>query len=171
MASSNLFMMSMHIHILTTGGTIDKVYFDAKSDYQIGSPVIERLLNEMDVSFDYAIHSLMRVDSLDMTDEHRQMLADAIKALPAGARVLVTHGTDTMALSATYLGTLPDKTVVFTGALQPAAFRDSDAIFNIGCALGALQAASPGAYLAMNGRLFKAGEVVKNLSANRFEPL
>jgi L-asparaginase len=99
------------------------------------------------------------------------MLADAIKALPAGARVLVTHGTDTMALSATYLGTLTDKTVVFTGALQPAAFRDSDAIFNIGCALGALQAASPGAYLAMNGRLFKAGEVVKNLSANRFEPL
>ncbi len=161
----------MHIHILTTGGTIDKVYFDAKSDYQIGSPVIERLLNEMSVSFDYSIQSLMRVDSLDMTDEHRQTLADAIQALPEGAKVLVTHGTDTMALSATYLGALQDKTVVFTGALQPAAFRDSDAIFNIGCALGALQAASPGAYVAMNGRLFKAGSVVKNLDANRFEPL
>jgi L-asparaginase len=73
--------------------------------------------------------------------------------------------------SARYLGNLVDKTVVFTGALQPAAFRDSDAIFNIGCALGAAQSAAPGAYIAMNGQIFKPAQVVKNRDANRFEAI
>ncbi|MGB0288918.1 asparaginase domain-containing protein [Aequoribacter sp.] len=161
----------MHIHIITTGGTIDKVYFDAKSTYQIGQPVIERLLDEMNVAFSHTLIPLMRIDSLDMSDKHRQTLADCIAELPAGARVIVTHGTDTMTDSARYLGNLVDKTVVFTGALQPAAFRDSDAIFNIGCALGAAQSAAPGAYIAMNGQIFEPGQVIKNRDANRFEAI
>lgn len=161
----------MHIYIVTTGGTIDKVYFDAKSSYHIGHPVIERLLTEMDVSFTYEIHPLMRVDSLEMTDVHRAQLAECITALPDGARVIVTHGTDTMTTSAQYLGPMNSKTVVFTGALQPAAFRDSDAIFNIGCALGAVQMADSGVFIAMNGRVFTAAGVTKNLSKNRFEDI
>ncbi len=160
----------MKLHIITTGGTIDKIYFDAKSDYQVGEPVIGDLLDSMGVTFPYTVESAMRKDSLDLTDEDRDRIRELAGACDED-RVLITHGTDGIVATGLALKGLPGKTIVLTGALQPAAFKSSDAVFNIGCAIGALQAANPGVYIAMNGRLFDIDNVRKNVEANRFETL
>ncbi|WP_439107421.1 asparaginase domain-containing protein [Congregibacter sp.] len=159
----------MNLHIITTGGTIDKIYFDAKSDYQVGEPVIGELLDSMGAGFPYTVESAMRKDSLDLTEEDRMLIRRSVERC-AERKVLVTHGTDGMVRTGQALKDIPGKTIVLTGALQPAAFKGSDAIFNIGCAIGALQAAVPGVYIAMNGRLFEIDNVRKNLEKNRFEP-
>jgi L-asparaginase len=156
--------------IVTTGGTIDKVYFDAKSDYQVGEPQIGRILEELGVAFRFHVIPLLRKDSLEMTDSDRQLLRSTIAAQQE-VHVLVTHGTDTMVESARALADLPGKTIVLTGALNPARFRGSDAEFNIGCAVGAVQVLPPGAYIAMNGRIWDPHKVRKNVEANRFEPI
>jgi len=158
----------MKLHIITTGGTIDKIYFDAKSDYQVGEPVIGELLQRMGVGFPFTVESAMRKDSLDMDDADRALIRRLAEACDERC-VLITHGTDGMVATARALAGLPDKCIVLTGALQPAAFADSDAIFNIGCAIGAVQSRPPGVYIAMNGLVFEAHRVVKNLAANRFE--
>ncbi len=161
----------MKINIVTTGGTIDKIYFDAKSDYQIGDPVIGELLKRMGVLLEFEVHSIMRKDSLELTDTDRQLIVDTVIAADSD-HILVTHGTDTMVETGKWvLSQAPHKHVVLTGALQPAAFRETDAVFNIGCAIGALQVVGPGAFVAMNGQLFDVTKVVKNVAANRFEPL
>jgi len=161
----------MKVHIVTTGGTIDKIYFDALSDYQIGDPVIGDLLQKIGVGFDFDVHSLMRKDSLELTDTDRQLIVDTVKAADSDY-VLVTHGTDTMVETGQWLKRqVPEKRIVLTGALQPAAFRETDAVFNIGCALGALQCVAPGAYVSMNGQIFDVLKVKKNRDANRFESL
>lgn len=154
--------------IVTTGGTIDKIYFDDKSDYQIGEPQIGRMLDELDVGFRFTVIPLIRKDSLHITDEDRELLRSAIAAQEA-ARILVTHGTDTMIDTAKVLADIPGKTIVLTGALSPARFRGSDAEFNIGCAVGAVQCLPPGVYIAMNGRIWDPLKVRKNVAANRFE--
>jgi L-asparaginase len=158
----------MKLHIITTGGTIDKIYFDAKSDYQVGEPVIGELLEKMGVGFAFTVESAMRKDSLDMTDADRAL----IRRLAGECHeecVLITHGTDGMVATALALRGLEGKRIVLTGALQPAAFTQSDAIFNIGCAIGAVQSKPPGVYIAMNGEVFDADSVRKNVPANRFE--
>ena len=161
----------MKVHIVTTGGTIDKIYFDALSDYQIGDPVIGDLLQKIGVGFDFDVHSLMRKDSLELTDTDRQLIVDTVKAADSDY-VLVTHGTDTMVETGQWLKRqVPEKRIVLTGALQPAAFRETDAVFNIGCALGVLQCVAPGAYVSMNGQIFDVLKVKKNRDANRFESL
>ena len=161
----------MKINIITTGGTIDKIYFDAKSDYQIGKPVIGELLQRIGVQLDFSVTPLMRKDSLDLTDADRQLIVDTV-AVADSDYILVTHGTDSMVETGKWLkAQVPDKKVLLTGALQPAAFRESDAVFNIGCALGALQLVAPGAYIAMNGQVFDVSKVRKNVKANRFEAL
>ena len=158
----------MKIKIFTVGGTIDKVYFDKLSEYQIGHPGIEKILHDLPVTFEYEIEALMRKDSLDMTDEDRKLLADKIKNSDCD-RILVTHGTDTMADSAQYIKHVDDKVVVFTGALEPFGFKSSDAVFNIGTALGAINTAKNGVYIAMNGIIFEAGSCKKNRAQGRFE--
>ena len=156
------------IKILTTGGTIDKVYFDEKSTYEVGEPQIGEVLERSEVVFDYEIETLCQKDSLDLTEEDRQRIHDAIRN--DGHRMfVVTHGTDTMAETARMLQGIPDKVIVLTGASQPARFRGSNAIFNIGCALAAVQTLSPGVYVAMNGRIFDADKVRKNPDTHRFE--
>ena len=160
----------MDLHIITTGGTIDKIYFDAKSDYQVGDPVIGELLERMQVGFEFTVESAMRKDSLDMTGEDRariRQLAEACKE----EHVLITHGTDGMVATAQALRGIAGKKIVLTGALQPAAFYQTDAIFNVGCALGAVQSKPPGVYICMNGQVFEADNVIKNLEKNRFETL
>jgi L-asparaginase len=156
------------LRIFTTGGTIDKIYFDAKSEYEVGEPQIGEILREMGAGFPFEITSLMRKDSLDMTDADR----DAIRAAVAGdtaSHVLITHGTDTMTDTAAALQGIPGKTIVLTGALNPARFRGSDAIFNIGGAVAGAQSLPPGVYIFMNGRVFDARRVRKNRDKNRFE--
>jgi len=154
--------------IITTGGTIDKIYFDDKSDYQIGEPQISQILSAMHVAFEFEVSSLMRKDSLHMKAKDRKLIRDVV-SISETRHVLITHGTDTLVETATILQNLPDKTIVLTGALNPARFRDSDAIFNIGCAVGAAQALPPGVYITMNGIVWDPANVRKNRRENRFE--
>ena len=154
--------------VITTGGTIDKIYFDDKSDYQIGEPQIGQILQAMNVAFEFEVRSLMRMDSLHMKDKERKHIRDVVSASDA-RHVLITHGTDSMIETAAELKKVADKTIVLTGALNPARFRDSDAIFNIGCAVGAVQALPPGTYIAMNGKVWDPAQVRKNRRENRFE--
>lgn len=156
------------LHIITTGGTIDKIYFDAKSTYEVGEPVIGMVLDEAQVGFSYEITTVLRKDSLDMTDADRALIRRSVETSPA-AHILITHGTDTMVETARALEGIPGKTIVLTGALNPARFRSSDAIFNIGAAVAAVQLLPPGVYVAMNGRVFPAARVRKNRELNRFE--
>ena len=154
--------------IVTTGGTIDKIYFDDMSDYQIGKPMLGQILKQLQVGFKFKVKALMRKDSLHITDEDRQAIRDEIAASDA-SHVLITHGTDSMVKTALVLADIPGKTMVLTGALNPARFRDSDAVFNIGCAVGALQSLPPGARIAMNGCIWDPQKVRKNRAKNRFE--
>lgn len=160
----------MSIKIITTGGTFDKVYSDALSEFSIGEPMVEPLLQEAGVHCAYRIDSLLKKDSLDFTDADRQLLATAITQCPE-QKVLVIHGTDTMTLSAQQLRNPGDKTVVFTGAMQPARMRNTDAPFNLGFALGVLQCLPAGVYIAMHGQVFSAEQVQKNRQQGRFEPI
>ncbi|WP_374013337.1 asparaginase domain-containing protein [Pseudoxanthomonas koreensis] len=154
--------------VVTTGGTIDKVYFDDKSDFQVGAPQIGRILEELGVAFRFEVIPILRKDSLHITGEDRELVRDTIAARSA-RHVLVTHGTDSMVATAQVLQAIPDRTIVMTGALNPARFRGSDAEFNIGCAVGAVQTLAPGVYIAMNGRIWHPDAVRKNVDANRFE--
>jgi L-asparaginase len=113
---------------------------------------------------------MFQKDSLDITDEDRQALREFIEKDDASVYV-ITHGTDTMADTASVLNSIPGKTIVLTGSLSPARFRTTDAVFNIGMAVGAVQSLQAGIYIAMNGQVFSAGEVVKNRSENRFEKI
>lgn len=156
--------------IVTTGGTIDKVYFDDKSDFQVGEPQIGRILQELGVAFRFQVIPILRKDSLHISDEDRALIRATIAAQPA-RHVLITHGTDSMVDTARALADLPGKTIVLTGALNPARFRGSDAEFNIGAAVGAVQSQPEGVYIAMNGRIWDPARVRKNVEANRFESL
>ena len=156
--------------IVTTGGTIDKIYFDDKSDFQVGEPQIGRILDELGVAFRYSVIPILRKDSLHLDDADRELLRATIAAQPA-RHVLVTHGTDSMVETAKVLALIPGKTIVLTGALNPARFRGSDAEFNIGTAVGAVQSLPAGVYIAMNGRIWDPAKVRKNVDANRFEAL
>src|SRR5690606_16801957 len=154
--------------IVTTGGTIDKVYFDDKSDFQVGEPQIGRILEELGVAFRFRVIPILRKDSLHIDDADRELLRATIAAQEA-RHVLVTHGTDTMVETARALATLADRTIVLTGALNPARFRGSDAEVDGGTAVGAVQSLPPGVYIAMNGRIWDPLKVRKNVAANRFE--
>jgi len=163
------------ILVITTGGTIDKVYFDAKSDFEVGQSVVEELLREAHVGIDYEIVGLMRKDSLDLTDADREQIRVAIdQASKTNQRVVITHGTDTMtntaqAIAATVAAR--GATVVLTGALSPARFAHSDATFNVGMAFATAQSADPGIYIVMNGQVFDGLAVRKDRAQNQFVPI
>ena len=157
-----------HLTVVTTGGTIDKVYFDAKSDYQIGAPQIGEILAQLGVAFEFDVVPVLRKDSLEMTDADRTAIRATVEQQPHG-HILITHGTDTMVETARALTGIAGKTIVLTGALNPARFQGSDAVFNIGCAVGAVQTLDHGVWIAMNGRIWDPAHVRKNRAANRFE--
>jgi L-asparaginase len=159
------------IKIFTTGGTIDKVYFDAKSTYQVGEPNISRVLSELPLDLDYSVTSILRKDSLEITPEDRDVIVATVQAATEN-HIIVTHGTDTMVETAKVLREkVPGKTIVLTGALEPALFKTSDAMFNIGCAIAAVQSLPAGAYITMNGRIFESQDVVKDVARSRFVTL
>ena len=160
----------MKIQIFSMGGTIDKLYFDDLSRYEVGDPQVAEVLREAEVHFDYEIEAVVRKDSLRLTEADRQLLRQRIAASPQRL-ALVTHGTDTMVDTGLALKGIPGKVIVLTGALSPYRFRQSDATFNIGCAIGALQALPPGVYIAMSGRVFAIDHVRKNREARRFEEI
>ena len=159
----------MSIKIFTTGGTFDKIYFDAKSEFQIGDPIARALLDEANVNFDYDIESLFKKDSLEMDVADRELIRNAVSNADSD-RVLITHGTDSMVETAQTLLDITDKTVVLFGAMQPARMRYSDAMFNLGFACAAVQLLPRGVHLAMNGQVFDPRQVTKNRAQSRFEP-
>ena len=160
----------MKIKFFTTGGTIDKVYFDARSEFEVGSPQVREVIDEANITFAYDVESILRKDSLDMTDADRELIRQRILADPCPL-IVVTHGTDTMVETARALGNISNKTVVLTGSMQPARFRSTDAVFNIGCAIGVVQSRPPGVYIAMNGRVFRPDQARKNREKNCFEEI
>jgi len=160
----------MKIKFLTTGGTIDKVYFDSKSEYEVGPPQVAELLREANATFEYEIESILRKDSLDLTDADRALIHDRVAADPC-SHIVVTHGTDTMILTARALTSISGKTIVLTGSMQPARFRVTDAEFNLGAAIAAVQILPPGVYIAMNGRIFDPACSRKNVANNCFEEI
>ena len=163
--------MLQHPTIVTTGGTIDKIYFDDKSSFQIGAPQIGDILTALGVAFEFDVVALMRKDSLHMTEEDRDLVRRTIAAQPH-RHVLVTHGTDTMVETARALAAgVPHKTIVITGAMIPYAFGSSDGLFNLGSALSFAQVLPPGVYIAMNGQHFAWDKVRKNRETGVFEPL
>ena len=158
----------MKIKFITTGGTIDKVYFDAKSEFEVGAPQAGVLLAEANVSFDYEVLSLLRRDSLDLDDADRELIRAAVAADPC-ERIIITHGTDTMVQTARVLQSIENKVIVLTGSMQPAGQRVTDAIFNVGFAAAAVQLLPEGVYIAMHGRIHDPAITRKNVAANRFE--
>lgn len=158
----------MKIKIYTTGGTIDKVYFDKKSRYEVGEPTVEEILREAQVNFDYESESLFRKDSLDMTDDDRRLLFNRISS-DDHKYIVVIHGTDTMIETAQELRGIPNKVIVLTGAIEPARSKVSDAPFNIGSAVTAVQILPAGVYIAFNGRVYQPGKIRKHRESNRFE--
>jgi L-asparaginase len=156
------------IKVFTTGGTIDKTYFDAKSAYQVGEPQIADILKQANVTVACEVETLFCKDSLDLTPDDRALIARRVREAPH-RRILMTHGTDTMIETASVLEGVPGKTVVLVGSLSPALFKNSDAVFNIGFALAAVELLPPGVYIAMNGRVFPPDHVRKNREMNRFE--
>jgi L-asparaginase len=159
-----------HLVVITTGGTIDKVYFDALSRFQVAESQVGLLLNAVGASFAVSIVRLLRKDSLDLTDRDRALIRKSIAA-QSEVHILVTHGTDTMVETAIALQGIRGKTIVLTGALNPACVVGSDATFNIGVAVGALPHLPAGVYVCMNGRLFDPMRVHKNRERHCFEDL
>lgn len=160
----------MELEIFTTGGTIDKLYFDAKSSFQVGEPQIFDALRQANITLAVRVTPLLRKDSLELDDADRMLIRQAVAASTA-EQIVITHGTDTMIDTGRALWDIPGKTIVLTGAMQPARFSNSDAIFNIACALTAAQTLPAGVYIAMNGRIFDPRKCRKNVELNRFEPL
>ena len=160
----------MRLKIYTTGGTIDKVYFDKKSDYQVGDPQAGGVLERANVVSEYVVESILRKDSLDLTEQDRKLIRQTVESSPED-HIVITHGTDTMIETAKALQDVEGKTIVLTGSMYPARFRDSDAVFNIGCALTAAQILQPGVYIAMNGRIFDPRSALKNVELNKFEEI
>lgn len=158
----------MKVKIFTTGGSIDKYYSTRESSFIVGEPQVETLLREANLVVDYEVEPLLQKDSLEITGQDRQMIYKKVKN-DSHHRILITHGTDTMAATARQLAQIPGKVIVLTGAMQPAAFKYSDAAFNLGCAFLAVQVLAEGVYLVMNGRVFDPQKTVKNLALDRFE--
>lgn len=158
-----------HIHVVTTGGTIDKVY-SLDGELEIGPPAVDELLSPVLTDLTYDVTPVLTLDSLDMTDLDRAALCRAIDALP-GRLVVVTHGTDTMPETAAFLDdhlSAADQTVVLTGAMQPASMATSDAAYNLGSAMTAVQLLPAGVHIAMSGQLFAAGKVHKDRARGVF---
>jgi L-asparaginase len=156
------------IKFFAVGGTIDKVYFDRLSAYKVGEPGVSEILREANVSFDYECESILRKDSLYMTEKDRQEVFDRVSA-DESRYIVITHGTDTMVKTAKKLKGIKGKVIVLTGAMQPARFKSSDAEFNIGAAVAAVQLLAPGVYIVMSGCILDPDRVKKNRKLNRFE--
>ena len=160
----------MSVAILCCGGTIDKIYFDAKSSYQVGAPAATYIFARARVLSPVPpVFSLFKKDSLDMTAEDRAAVVATVRTTTE-SRIVICHGTDTMAETAREVAAAQTgKTAVFVGAFLPAVFRDSDADFNLGFAFAAAQTLPSGVYVAMNGQILPAEKAQKNVQAGRFE--
>ena len=155
------------ILVVTTGGTFDKQYFDALSEYQIVESIVPRILKTSRVAHPVRIVELMRKDSLELDHKDRALIAATVAAAPE-TKVVITHGTDTMTETANSLAAIKGKTTVLVGALSPARFSESDAAFNLGMAFACCQSAPEGVWITMNGSVFDGLSVRKDREAGKF---
>lgn len=125
----------MQIKIFTTGGSLDKGYSTRESAFVVQDPKVGTVLREAKVQFEFEVEPLFKKDSLEITDADRELICEKVREDPS-SHIIITHGTDTMALTGRWLSSISGKTIVLTGAMQPAAFKDSDAPFNIGWLFG-----------------------------------
>jgi len=161
----------MAIRIVVTGGTFDKEYNELDGRLLFKDTHLPEMLALGRSKVDVSIKTLMMIDSLDMTDGDRKRIVDHCLRAPEN-RIVITHGTDTMEVTARSLGSsITGKTIVLTGAMVPYKFGSSDGLFNLGSALAFVQALPPGVYIAMNGRYFPWNNVKKNRKTGRFEEL
>lgn len=159
----------MSIRIFVTGGTFDKEYDELTGALRFRETHLPEMLRRGRSMLEVQVDVLMMIDSLEMLQHHRQQIVEACLRVPE-TRIVITHGTDTMAETARILeAAVPGKTIVLTGAMVPYAFGSSDGLFNLGSALSFAQALPAGVYLAMNGRYFDAGRVAKNREVGVFE--
>jgi L-asparaginase len=161
----------MAIRLLVTGGTFDKEYNELNGTLFFKDTHLPEMLKLGRCKLEVDIRTLMLVDSLDMTEQDRGLIVDHCSKLKE-ERILITHGTDTMDLTARELAqaNLP-KTIVLTGAMVPYKFGSSDGLFNLGSALAFVQTLPHGVYIAMNGRYFGWNNVKKNRSTGEFEEI
>ncbi len=163
--------MTEPIRIFVTGGTFDKEYNERDGSLYFKDTHLHEVLKLGRCLAPVEVRTLMMVDSLEMDDEDRGVIATQCRKCPR-ERILITHGTDTMEVTARLLGEgITDKTIVLTGAMIPYAFGSSDGLFNLGSALAFVQSLPHGVYIAMNGRCFRWDNVRKNRGAGVFEEL
>ena len=162
-------MPGKRIRIFVTGGTFDKEYNELTGRLYFQDSHLPEMLKLGRCNLDVDIRTLMMVDSLDMTDDDRHIILEHCRGAPED-RIVITHGTDTMAETAAMLGrSIADKTIVLTGAMVPYKFGSSDGLFNLGSALAFAQTLPAGVYVAMNGRCFRWDTVRKNRETGMFE--
>ncbi len=161
--------MSNPIKVFVTGGTFDKEYNELNGNLFFKETHLHEMLDLGRSRLDLSITTLMMKDSLDFIEADRQIIATACQKCKED-KILITHGTDTMTLTASYLAKhCPGKTIVLTGAMVPYKFGSSDGLFNLGSALAFVQILNPGVYIAMNGKIFEANKVQKNTDKGEFE--
>ena len=161
----------MSIRIFITGGTFDKEYNEITGQLYFNDSHLPEMLELGRSRLEVEVRTLMMVDSLEMTETDRDLIADHCTKSPQD-KIIITHGTDTMAHTAERLSKqVTGKTIVLTGAMIPYKFGSSDGLFNLGSALAFVQTLPPGVYVAMNGRYFNAGNVRKNKQTGEFEEL
>jgi len=157
------------IRIFVTGGTFDKEYDELTGQLYFKDSHLPEMIRLGRADLKLEIRTLMMIDSLQMTDADREIIIDQCKSAPE-SRIVITHGTDTMAETARALAAkIQDKTIVLTGAMVPYKFGSSDGLFNLGSALAFAQTLPAGVYVAMNGRYFAAERVRKNRQTGMFE--
>jgi L-asparaginase len=165
-------VISMKITFITTGGTIDKDYPKGAGAYgfEIGEPAVGRLLAQLDPNFEYEIKSVLKKDSLDITNEDRHNMVDGCKNTNTD-KIIITHGSDSILATARELDVIKDKTIILVGSFRPEWFKDSNAQFNIGFALGAIGYLVPGVYVAMHGQVFRWDRCTRDEGTGRFVEL
>ena len=159
----------MPIRILITGGTFDKEYNELNGYLYFKDTHLPEMLRTARTNLQINYRNLMMMDSLEMTDADREVIAHNCRVVEE-KKIIITHGTDTMADTAKYLAErIKNKTIVLTGAMIPIVFGSSDGLFNLGAALAFVQALPHGVYIAMNGKLFNWDNVRKNREKGIFE--
>ncbi len=159
----------MKIVFVQTGGTIDKDYPKIKNGYafEISEPAVKRILQRVNHNFEFEIVSILKKDSSDITKEDREKIYTACKKADSN-KVVVTHGTDTMLETASRLSAIKNKAIILTGATRPEKFCDSDAAFNVGTAIGAINILDKGVFIAVNGRIYPWNNVERNMETGQF---
>ncbi len=159
----------MKITFIQTGGTIDKDYPKTMKGYafEISEPATKRILQKVAPNFDFEIVSVLKKDSLDITEADRIKICGACQETKTD-KIIITHGTDTMIETAKTLREIKNKVIILTGAMRPEKFSDSDASFNLGAAIGAANILKNGVYIAMSDRIYPWNRVKRNSETGQF---